>query len=81
MQSAENEFGALHEWINKQSESRLPVKRIAQRWASARRKPFDVSFRLIAITPQDSALGSALECRLLALSGHRLLARIGSSRD
>ena len=31
MQSAEDEFGALHEWINKQSESRLPVKRIALR--------------------------------------------------
>ena len=56
MQSAENEFGALHEWINKHLSD-------------------DLSLAMLA------ALGSALECRLLALSGHRLLARIGSSRD
>ena len=56
MQSAENEFGALHEWINKHLSD-------------------DLSLAMLA------ALGSALECRLLALSGHRLLARIGSSWD
>ena len=54
MQSAEDEFGALHEWINKQSESRLPVKRIAQRCGFGSEETFRRSFhRLIAVTPQD----------------------------
>jgi len=50
MQSAEDEFGALHEWINKHSVA-----------ASARRKPCGVAFTAWSLSPRrTTALGSAL---------------------
>ena len=44
MQSAENEFGALHEWINKQSECACRSNGSRSVAASARRKPLGVAF-------------------------------------